>query len=130
MSNLKDISNTNSQGDVSFHTYFNGTSIGNTNITNMVLYPGDNNFTVKGDIAQAIIIKALQQRPYCENGGVLPIELSGNTVTDDDQPIPWLADALSSFNVSLTIGIGEAAKNDIGLDLPCSATGSNSTLRL
>jgi hypothetical protein len=124
---LQRLSDTGSQGDTSFYTFFNGTNIGNTNITNMVLYPGDNNFTVQGDIAQVAVIKALQQKPYCQNGGVLPIQLSGNTVVNNDQPIPWLADALASFNISLTIGIGAAVKNDIGLALPCSAA-SNSTL--
>ncbi|KAK9418198.1 hypothetical protein SUNI508_08392 [Seiridium unicorne] len=114
-------------GNASFYTFFNGSDIGNTNITNMVLYPGDNNFTVRGDIAQTAIIEALQQEPYCQNGGVLPIQLSGNTVVNNDQPIPWLANALASFNISLTIDIGSAVKNDIGLSLPCAAA-SNSTL--
>ncbi|KAH8202618.1 hypothetical protein TruAng_003219 [Truncatella angustata] len=113
-------------GNASFHTYFNGSNIGNTNITNMVLYPGDNNFNIKGDVAQADVIKALQQRPYCENGGLLPVQISGNSVVNNGQTIPWLADALASFNVSLDIDIGEAIKNDIGLSLPCS----NTTIKL
>lgn len=118
------------QGDASFFSYFNNSNIGDTNITNMVLYPGDNNFTIKGDIAQIAIIEALQQKPYCENGGVLPVQISGNTVVNNGQPIPWLADALGSFNVSVNIEIGAAVKA-IGLALPCASSSSkNSTSRL
>jgi hypothetical protein len=96
----------------------------------MVLHPGDNNFTIKGDIGQTAIIQALQQKPYCQNGGILPVQISGKSVVDNGQSIPWLADALSAFNVSVNIEVGEAVKNDIGLSLPCSASSNSTKLKM
>ncbi|KAF7536517.1 hypothetical protein G7054_g4458 [Neopestalotiopsis clavispora] len=113
-------------GNTSFSTYFNNTKIGVTNITNMVLQPGDNEFPIQGDISQLVIVNALMQRPYCENGGVLPFEITGDSVVNNGQSIPWLANALSAFNVSLNIEIGAAVKA-AGITLACPDAATNST---
>jgi hypothetical protein len=99
----------------------------------MVLAPGNNTFFTAGDTDQAVILEALQQRPYCENGGVFGVTLSGRSVVNNGQAIPWLTDALASSNQSVTLNIGQAVKNDLGLTVPCAAdattTASNSTAR-
>lgn len=126
---------TKPQGNTTFGAFFNNTSIGNTNITNLVLSPGDNVYPVSGDTDQAVILDALQQRPYCENGGVFGISLSGRSVVNNGQSIPWLTEALASTNQSVTLNLGAAVKDSLGLTVPCadatttttSSTGNSTT---
>jgi hypothetical protein len=92
-----------------------------TNITNMTLKPGNNSFAVTGSIDQTPILKALSQKPYCENGGLLPLQLIGNTVVDNGQSIPWLSGALAAKNLTVTVEIGEAVKKLVGTSIPCAA---------
>ncbi|KAI1856972.1 uncharacterized protein JN550_013538 [Neoarthrinium moseri] len=112
-------------GNASFYTFFNGANIGNSNITNMVLYPGDNVFPIQGDIQQLPVLKALEGKPYCENGGILPFQISGHTVVNNGQPIPWLADALAASNQSVTIDIGSAVK-PLGVQVSCRSSNTTS----
>ncbi|ETS87957.1 hypothetical protein PFICI_01785 [Pestalotiopsis fici W106-1] len=116
-------------GNTSFSTYFNNTKIGVTNITNMVLQPGDNEFPIEGDISQLVIVNALIQQPYCSNGGVLPFAITGDSVVNNNESIPWLANALSAFNVSLNIEIGAAVKS-AGIPLSCADATNSTKLRV
>lgn len=101
--------------------------MGTTNLNNMVLRPGNNSFFIQGTIDQGAILNALAQKPYCENGGHLPLQLTGESVLNDGQSIPWLAGALAAKNLTVTVDIGAAVTKDIGITVPCV---SNSTLRL
>ncbi|OTA69025.1 hypothetical protein K449DRAFT_396401 [Hypoxylon sp. EC38] len=111
--------NIDAQGNVTFHTYFNGSDIGTSYILNMVLHPGPNDFFIWADINQTAIINGLTKRPWCERNGTLTIQLSGKEVTNNGQPIPYFANALAATNVSVDIPIGQAIQNDLGLSLGC-----------
>ncbi|KAI1767589.1 hypothetical protein GGR53DRAFT_481670 [Hypoxylon sp. FL1150] len=107
-------------GNTTFHTYFNGTDIGTSYIQNMVLRPGPNDFFIWADIDQAVVLQALTQHPWCDNG-TLPVQLAGRSVTNHGQPLPYFADALAATNQSVEIAIGQAVEDDIGLPLTCSS---------
>ncbi|KAI0176782.1 hypothetical protein BJ166DRAFT_7732 [Pestalotiopsis sp. NC0098] len=116
-------------GDASFATFFNNSKVGDTNITNMVLHPGNNQFPIQGDVDQLTVINALMEQPYCSNGGILPFSITGNSVSNNGQAIPWLANALSGFNTSLSIDVGSAVKS-IGIELACAGSSNSTKLRL
>ena len=108
------------QGNSSFRTYLLGQEIGTSFIDNMVLYPGDNSFRMRGNMTQAPILAALGEQPYCSNGGVVPLQLSGKSVVNQGQNLSYFADALASQNQTLNIDIGQTLKTDLNITVPCS----------
>lgn len=69
------------------------------------------------------MLAGLGKKPTCEDPeGMLTFELSGKTVENEGQPIPWYADALASHNASVTMPVGAAvAKALNGNRVPCSS---------
>ncbi len=108
------------QGNSSFHTYLLGQEIGTSFIDNMVLHPGNNSFNMRGNMSQAPILAVLGKQPYCSNGGVVPLELSGKSVVNQGQTLSYFADALASQNQTLNIDIGETLKQDLNITVPCA----------
>ncbi|KAH8675783.1 hypothetical protein BX600DRAFT_494225 [Xylariales sp. PMI_506] len=105
-------------GNVTFYTFFNESLVGETDLHNMVLYPGNNSFPVNGTIDQVAILNALDVQPYCSNGGILPIDITGNTVVNNGQSLSYFAQALGSYNETVSIDIGAAVK-PLGLTVAC-----------
>jgi len=108
-------------GNASFTTYMSGKDVGVTYIDNMVLRPGLNNFTLHASISQAVTLETLQQKPYCESGGLIPVQLSGKDVVNNGQHLAYFAHALGSGNQTVDIPIGADLKRDHGLALGCKA---------
>ncbi|KAI1142809.1 hypothetical protein F5Y05DRAFT_366259 [Hypoxylon sp. FL0543] len=106
-------------GNTTFRTYFNQSEIGTSYIRNMALHPGSNEFFIWADINQTAVLNGLTHRPWCERNGTLTIELAGKDVTNNGQPIPYLANALAASNLSVDISIGQAVQSDIGFSLSC-----------
>ncbi|KAI1336844.1 hypothetical protein F5Y15DRAFT_392378 [Xylariaceae sp. FL0016] len=104
-------------GNATFANFFNGSVIGNTTIDNLILYPGGNQFSAQAEISVVPVLKALLQEPYCENG-ILPIQLSGTSVINNGQSLPYFANALGAQNQTLQLNIGQAAKNN-GFNYTC-----------
>ncbi len=105
-------------GNATFANYLLGEEVGTVYIDNMVLYPGINNFSMRANVDQLAVLTTIAERPYCETG-VLPFELSGRTVVNHGQPLPYYADALAAGNQSVPIDLGPPL-TALGLPPKCS----------
>ncbi|KAI1828603.1 hypothetical protein F4861DRAFT_10841 [Xylaria intraflava] len=105
-------------GNTTFTNYFNGEVVGLVYVNNLVLQPGDNSFPATADIKQLPIINALTMEPFCELNGKLPFQLSGKTVVNNGQTLPYFQNALAASNQSITIDLSEAVKL-IGITPKC-----------
>lgn len=88
---------------------------------NMILRPGLNNFTMHANISQSAVLEALQLKPYCENGGMLPFELTGLAVVNNGQHLSYYADALGAANQTVDIPLGFDLKRDYNITMDCKA---------
>jgi hypothetical protein len=87
---------------------------------NMVLRPGLNNYTIHANISQGDVVEALQNKPYCENGGLLPFQLQGLDVVNNGQHLTYYADALGAANQTVDIPVGaDLARDNNGLRFNC-----------
>jgi hypothetical protein len=89
---------------------------------NMVLRPGDNTFNLHANISQGEVLEALQTKPFCEQGGMLPFELTGKDVVNKGQHLSYYSDALGAANQTVDLPIGFDLKRDQNLTLPCHAS--------
>jgi len=108
-------------GNASFTTYLLGANVGMSYIDNLTLRPGLNNFTMHANISQANTLNALQTKPYCENGGLLPFELTGKDVINNGQHLKYYSDALGVANQTVDIPVGFDLQRDHNLTFPCKA---------
>lgn len=107
-------------GNASFTSYLDGKTVGITHIDNMTLRPGLNNFTIHANISQGDVLNALQRKPYCENGGLLPFQLTGLDVINNGQHLRYYSQALAAANQSVDIPVGfDLARDNNGLKFSC-----------
>jgi hypothetical protein len=107
-------------GNASFTSYFEGAMVGTTYIDDMVLRPGLNNFTMHANIEQKPVLTALGKKPYCEQNGTLPFQLSGKAVVNNGEHLSYYADALASGNQTVDIPIGTDLARDYNYKISCS----------
>lgn len=100
-------------GNASFTSYLEGQEVGTTYMDNMILRPGLNNFTMHANISQGPVLAALTKKPYCENDGLLPFQLTGKQVTNNGEHLQYYADALGSANQTVDIPIGFDLERDL-----------------
>ncbi|KAK7970449.1 hypothetical protein PG988_009522 [Apiospora saccharicola] len=110
------------QGNTTWNNYLDGgANVGTAYIDNLAMRPGNNDFFIWADIAQMPVLAALGKKPVCESPqGDLTFELSGKTVENNGQSIPWLATALSAHNASITMPVGAAVAKALNASVPCS----------
>lgn len=110
------------QGNTTWNNYIDGgANVGTLYMPNLGIYPGNNDFHVSADIAQGPVLTALGKKPVCEDPqGDLTFQLSGKTVENHGQSIPWLASALAAHNASITMPVGAAVAKVLGSRIPCS----------
>lgn len=110
------------QGNTTWNNYLDGgANVGTAYIQNLAMRPGNNDFFIWADITQMPILAALSKKPVCESPqGDLTFELSGKTVENAGQSIPWLATALSTHNASVTMPVGAAVAKVLKAPVPCS----------
>ncbi|KAB5581056.1 hypothetical protein GE09DRAFT_948954 [Coniochaeta sp. 2T2.1] len=108
-------------GNASFTTYLLQKEVGMTYMDNMVLRPGDNNFTLHANISQNAVLDALQLKPFCENGGLLPFELTGKDVVNHGHNLTYYSHALGAGNQTVEIPIGFDLKRDNNITFSCKA---------
>jgi len=106
-------------GNATFTSYLLGQQVGSTFMDNMILRPGLNNFTLRANISQSAVLNALQLKPYCQNGGLLPFELTGNDVVNHGQHLLYYSRSLGAANQSVSIPIGADLKRDNNITLAC-----------
>ncbi|KAK8082341.1 hypothetical protein PG996_001122 [Apiospora saccharicola] len=109
-------------GNTTWNNYLDGgANVGTAYIDNLAMRPGNNDFFIWADIAQMPVLAALGKKPVCESPqGDLTFELSGKTVENNGQSIPWLATALSAHNASITMPVGAAVAKALNASVPCS----------
>ncbi|KAF3769339.1 hypothetical protein M406DRAFT_321256 [Cryphonectria parasitica EP155] len=107
-------------GNTSFINYLLGANVGTSYIDNMILYPGNNTFSMRGNISQSPVLTDIQTRPYCEDG-ILPFQLQGLNVSNHGQYLSYYAESLGSTNESVSIDVG-ADLEALGLTITCSNT--------
>ncbi|KAK6842214.1 hypothetical protein PG995_001292 [Apiospora arundinis] len=109
-------------GNTTWNNYIDGgANVGTLYMPNLGIYPGNNDFHVSADIAQGPVLTALGKKPVCEDPqGDLTFQLSGKTVENHGQSIPWLASALAAHNASITMPVGAAVAKVLGSRIPCS----------
>lgn len=78
-----------------------------------------NEYEMRAKIDNNPVIKALGQKPYCEEGGILPFEISGKTVVNHGQELPYFRDALAANRQTVDIPIGAAVTENLGVTVPC-----------
>ncbi len=75
---------------------------------------------MRASVDTGSVVTALGQKPYCENGGVLPFQIRGKSVVNHGQSLSYFADALASTNQTVSIPVGAAVNASLGLVVPCS----------
>jgi hypothetical protein len=106
-------------GNVTFHNFLFDEEIGTVFIDNLSLEPGMNEYEMRAKIDNNPVIKALGQKPYCEEDGILPFEISGKTVVNHGQELPYFRDALAANRQTVDIPIGAAVTENLGVTVPC-----------
>lgn len=86
----------------------------------MILYPGNNTLSLRGNVSQSPVLTDIQQPPYCEDG-ILPFKLQGLNVTNHGQYLSYYAKSLGSTNQSVSIDVG-ADLEALGLNITCSSS--------
>ncbi|KAK3311111.1 uncharacterized protein B0T15DRAFT_520434 [Chaetomium strumarium] len=109
-------------GNVTFRNYLFGEEIGTVYIDNLRVRRGMNVYRMRASIQQTPVIEALGRPEYCKgpNKGILPFVISGKSVINHGQALPYFADALAAVNQSIPINIGAGIKSSLGIDVPCS----------
>ena len=108
------------QGNVTFDSFLFDENIGTIFIDNLALEPGMNEYVMRATVENGPVLKGLAKKPYCEQGGILPIAISGKTVVNKGQDLPYFRDALAASRLTIDIPIGKAVKDNLGLDVPCA----------
>lgn len=100
-------------GNASFANYFEEKKIGTLYIDDMFLVPGINNVSVRANISQVPVLKALGKEPYCKDG-ILPFDLKGESVVNHGQNLPYFAEPLALHAQSTEINVGDALEETLG----------------
>jgi len=104
-------------GNASFTNFFNNTVIGQAFIDNLVLFPGNNNLSIRANISQIPVITAVDTQPFC-NTGILPLSFIGENITNFGQELPYYEQAFRSNLLSLNLNVG-ADLTAAGLNVTC-----------
>jgi len=108
-------------GNATFHNFFNSTIVGTSNIDNMILYPGDNNLTLRANISQSPIISAVTTQPYCNNG-TLPLSFIGTKVVNKGQELPYFEQALKAKMETVYVNVKYDLEKALGGTISCPSS--------
>ncbi|KAK4189038.1 hypothetical protein QBC35DRAFT_171579 [Podospora australis] len=111
-------------GNASFHNYLLGPEIGTVNIDNLTLKAGQvTSIPMRATIQNDPVLKALGEKPYCEDGGILPFQIRGKSVTNNGQSLDYFTKALASNTQTIDIDIGGTLKRSLNITIPCGGLG-------
>lgn len=99
--------------------YVGGDLIGNSTIADLTLKPGNNTVDMRSTTNQSLV---LQKLPTYK-GGILPVDIVGNSSVYNGQHLTYYEQALASNKLRVDLNVG-AALGAIGLG---GFGGSNST---
>lgn len=95
-----------------------GQNVGKIYIDDMTLQPGNNSFSLRGNVSQTPVIQTIQEKPYCETG-YIPFQLQGLNVDNHDEFLSYYTTALASTNTSVSIDV-RSDLEALGLTINCS----------
>ncbi len=107
------------KGNATFSTLLNNTAIGPTYIDNMLLVPGNNNYSIRANITQLPVIAAVTQEPYCNNG-TLPLDFLGVSVINHGQDLGYFETGFKLNKQTVEVPVGPDLKA-IGFNISCVA---------
>ena len=99
-------------GNTTFYNMLDGKTIGELNIDNMQLVPGDNRVALRAKIDQAPVLTALSKRPACETG-ILDMELIGKEVINKGQNLTYFSEALAQAPQVVPLNVAEALPESV-----------------
>lgn len=95
-------------------------NVGVVYIDNLTLYPGNNTFSLRGNVSQTPVLQAIQEPPYCQTGN-LPFLLQGLNVLNHGEYLSYYAQSLASTNQSVSIDVLSDLEA-LGLTINCMNT--------
>lgn len=101
-------------GNVTFNNYVDGTLIGTSLLTDLVLRPGDNSVPMRSVISQPLVLTALTT-PY--RNGIIPIDVVGNSSVYEGKNLIYFEKALQGNTQRIELDVGKALVA-IGLNVP------------
>ncbi|KKA29760.1 hypothetical protein TD95_004768, partial [Thielaviopsis punctulata] len=107
-------------GNTTFVNSFNGSSLGNVYIDNLILVPGMNNYSIRATIDQAPVTTAIMSEPYCKTG-VMPFTMTGSDVVYNGYNISYFRNALAAEALPVNIDVGSALSK-LGLNVTCPSS--------
>lgn len=84
----------------------------------MILYPGNNNLSVRANISQIPVITALTSQPYCTTG-ILPMQFIGTTVFNNGQELSYYEAGLRQNVQNVSLDVASALVGALGTRLGC-----------
>jgi hypothetical protein len=85
----------------------------------MILYPGNNNFSIRANITQAPILIAVESQPYCANGGILPMSFEGESVINNGEHLAYYEAGFKQNVQTLDLDVGADLQAGLGLTITC-----------
>jgi hypothetical protein len=107
-------------GNATFSNMLNNTEIGKLYIDNMFLYPGPNNVSIRANISQVPVLKAVTTEPYCETG-ILPLQILGETVVSNGVHLPYYEAGFKQNLQTTELDVGAALAVTLGKKPTCPA---------
>ncbi len=101
-------------GNVTLDLSVNGTAIGTTLISNLVLRPGENEYPMRTTANQTLLGGLVAQR---YTNGIVPIDIAGSSVVYNGQRLPYYEVPLRANKIRLDLNVG-AALRAAGITLP------------
>ncbi|KAI4250543.1 MAG: hypothetical protein L6R40_000143 [Gallowayella cf. fulva] len=99
-----------SMGNVTFSNYVDGTFIGTSSFSDLVIKPGDNTVPMRSTVNQTFVIEQVVGK---YKDGMLPVDIVGNSSVYNGQHLPYFEKALQANRQHIVLNVG-AALAEIG----------------
>ncbi|KAL8811072.1 MAG: hypothetical protein Q9223_007611 [Gallowayella weberi] len=96
-----------SMGNVTFSNYIDGTFIGTSSLTNLVIKPGDNTVPMRSTVNQTFVIEQVLGK---YKDGLLPVDIVGNSSVYQGEHLPYFEKALQANRQRIVLNVGAALK--------------------
>jgi hypothetical protein len=90
---------------VTFDVSINGTFIGQSYLTDLVLVPGNNTVPLQGAINTTQVVEIVAGDPAAYASGVIPLTITGNASVYDGEEIPYYTEALQALPLQASMNL-------------------------
>ncbi|KAL8774247.1 MAG: hypothetical protein Q9209_000998 [Squamulea sp. 1 TL-2023] len=94
-----------SMGNVTFNNFVDGTFIGTSLLSDLVLKPGDNNVAMRSTVNQTFVIETMMGK---YRNGMLPVDIVGNSSVYEGEHLPYFEKALQANRQHIVLNVGAA----------------------